>query len=384
MKGRSGPARTAARIVGDSHARKLLPLQAFHSAGEALFGLSLVGSLFFNVSVDAARPRILLYLAVTMAPFAIIGPLIGPVIDQVRFGHRGVLALSLGARSVVALLLASQLQSLLLYPEAFVIVVLAKVFAVSRNALVPVLVGDRDHLVVVNARLARVAAIAGGLGAAAGVGVLRLADAGAVLRLGAAMYLVGALFALRIPAPHPEQNASPIIEVTEMHGPGVQLATTAMIAVRSAVGFSLFHIGFSLKSVGEPAWVLGLVAAGGSVGSFVGTYVAPRLRRRVDEQSMLTVGLLVATVFAFVAALRVHGVTAFLLTFALGTGGSVGRRAFDGVVQTEAPHARRGQAYAGLETRLELAWVGGAIVAVITRTPAWVGLAGLTVGLGAV
>ncbi|MEZ5230449.1 MAG: hypothetical protein R2710_28410 [Acidimicrobiales bacterium] len=51
-----------------SPAAALFPMQAFHSFGESLFALSLVGSLFFNVSIDAARPRILLYLAVTMAP----------------------------------------------------------------------------------------------------------------------------------------------------------------------------------------------------------------------------------------------------------------------------------------------------------------------------
>ena len=102
-------------VLGDSSARSLLPVQAMHSAGEALFALSLVGSLFFNVSVDAARPRILLYLTLTMAPFAVLAPLIGPVIDKLRGGHRAVLLLSFGARAVVALLLASQLKTLLLY-----------------------------------------------------------------------------------------------------------------------------------------------------------------------------------------------------------------------------------------------------------------------------
>ena len=55
---------------GRSDLDKLLRLHPLHSAGEAFFAVSLAGSLFFNVSVDAARPRILLYLALTMAPFA--------------------------------------------------------------------------------------------------------------------------------------------------------------------------------------------------------------------------------------------------------------------------------------------------------------------------
>ncbi|MBT8241368.1 MAG: MFS transporter, partial [Acidimicrobiia bacterium] len=76
MMTRAGTARS---FLGDAAANPLLPVQALHSVGEGLFALSLVGSLFFNVSVDAARPRILLYLALTMAPFAILAPLIGPV-----------------------------------------------------------------------------------------------------------------------------------------------------------------------------------------------------------------------------------------------------------------------------------------------------------------
>ena len=39
---------------------------------DAFFTVSLAGSLFFNVSFDAARPRILLYLVLTMAPFALV------------------------------------------------------------------------------------------------------------------------------------------------------------------------------------------------------------------------------------------------------------------------------------------------------------------------
>ncbi len=85
---------------------------------------------------------------------------------------------------------------------------------------------------------------------------------------------------------------------------------------------------------------------------------------------------------AALTALRFHGATAFAFAAVLGFTGSIGRRAFDGVVQTEAPHARRGKAYAGLETRLELAWVAGALFAVIARAADWLGLVALAVVLG--
>ncbi len=369
-------------MLGDSGAASLIPVQAFHSAGEAMFALSLVGSLFFNVSVDAARPRILLYLALTMAPFAVLAPLIGPFIDRRHNGHRAIMVISLGGRAVVAILLASQLKTLLLYPEAFVLVVLAKTYVVGRNALVPSLV-ERDHLVVVNSRLARIGAVAGLVGGLAGLAVLRLSDAPWVLRGAGAVYALGALTALKIPRPTGEVPASAIVEDTEMHGPGVQSATVAMVALRMATGLAVFHIGFALKTSGAPAWEIASVGVAGAIGGFGGTYLAPILRARYDEQLMLTASLFLPSAVAGLASLRFHQVTAMAVGAALGLAGSVGRRAFDGVVQTEAPHARRGRAYAGLETRLELGWVVGALVAVLTRAPNWLGLVMLFVGLGA-
>lgn len=370
-------------VLGDAAASTLLPVQALHSAGEALFALSLIGSLFFNVSVDAARPRILLYLAVTMAPFALLGPLVGPLIDRLHNGHRLVLLVSVGGRAIVALLLASQLKTLLLYPEAFVIVVLAKTYVVARNALVPVLVDDREHLVVVNSRLARVGAVSGLLAAGLGVGIMQIGGSDWVLRAGSVAYGLGALSALRIPAPKAETEVSAVVESTEMHGPGIHNATTAMAGLRMATGLLLFHLGFALKTAGEPSWLIVAVGACGAIGGFAGTFVAPRLRARFDEQTMLTMALGVPALVIGLGALRFHGATAVVVAATLGLAVSVGRRALDGVVQTEAPHARRGRAYAGLETRLELAWVGGALVAVVTRAPDWLGLVMIAAGLGA-
>jgi len=369
-------------LLGDREAGRLLPVQALHSFGDTMFAVSLVGSLFFNVSLDAARPRIVLYLAVTMAPFLVLAPLIGPLIDRVRGGHRIVLLAALGGRALLALVLATQLKGLVLYPLAFAILVLAKVFTVSRNSLVPVLVTDRSHLVVVNSRLARVSAVAGGFAALVAVAILEASSPGWILRAGALAYGGGALLALRLPPPHPHENVSPIVEQLELSGPGVRSATLGMSSLRAAVGFLVFHIGFVMKGAGEPAWFFGLLAISIGLGAFAGTFFAPRLRQLVGEQLMLTIALAVPAVMALVTALRFHRVTAVSLVFVLGIGASVARRAFDYVVQTEAPHAHRGQAYAGLETRLELAWVAGALLAVVSNAPGWLGALVLTVGLG--
>lgn len=365
-------------------ARRLLPVQALHSMGETFFGVSLAGSLFFSVSLDAARPRIILYLAVTMTPFVVLAPLVGRVIDRVRGGHRVVLLLTLVARMATALVLAGQLKSILFYPLAFMMLVLAKSFSVSRNAIVPVLVEDHDYLTLVNSRLARTAAVAGALAAPVAVLVLQRADAGWALRLGAVAYAVGAFFALRLPVAHVDPVTSPLVEATELSGPGVRSATLAMAAVRGAIGFSLFHIGFVLKQGGEPAWVFGALAVASGIGGFIGTFVAERLRLVFSRQAIITGILLLPALLGIVATLRFHRVTATLFAFALGLSASVARRAFDGVVQSEAPHARRGRAYAGIETQLELAWVIGALLAILARAPDWLGIGVLAAWFAAV
>nr|MCH9803531.1 MFS transporter [bacterium] len=334
--------------------------------------------------LDAARPRIVLYLAVTMAPFLVLAPLIGPFIDRIRGGHRIVLMAALGGRALFALLLATQLKGLLFYPQAFVIMVLAKMFAVSRNSLIPVLVEDRAHLVVVNARIARMAAAAGAVAAAPAVVVLNSAGPEWVLRLGAVIYGVGALLAFRLPPPHPEQNVSPVVEQLELSGPGVRSATIAMGSLRAAIGFLIFHLGFEMKRTGEPAWMFGVLAVAMSLGGFAGTFVAHRLRRIVGEQLTLTAALATPAAVAIITALRFHRVTAVVLAFAIGLGGSVARRTFDSVVQAEAPHARRGKAFAGLEARLELGWAAGALLAVGVSAPGWAGAAALAVALGGI
>jgi MFS family permease len=369
-------------LLGDPRATSLLPVQALHSMGETCFAVSLAGSLFFNVSVDAARPAILLYLAVTMAPFAVLGPLIGPFIDRVGGGHRTMLMVALAGRALAVVVLATQLRSLAFYPLAFVIIVSAKVFAVSRNALVPVLVAEREHLVVVNARLARTASIAGAVAAPLAVGVLTQGGAAWVLRFGAVFYVLGAVACWRIPGVQPVRRDDPsrVVESTEMGAPGIRSAAVVMAGMRAAVGFTLFHIGFTLKRAGEPTWIFGAMAAASAAGTFAGTFVAPRMRRRWGEQAMLTMALVPPIAMGVVTALRFHAITVALFAFALGLSASVARRAFDGVVQSEAPHAKRGQAFAGLETRLELAWVGGALAAVSTRAQGWIGMVGLAVG----
>ena len=71
---------------------------ALFGAGDTLVALALAGSLFFSISPDAARGRVALYLVLTMAPFAVVAPLIGPFLDAREGGRRAMVVGSAAVR----------------------------------------------------------------------------------------------------------------------------------------------------------------------------------------------------------------------------------------------------------------------------------------------
>lgn len=107
------------------------------TAGDTLFAVSLAGSLFFSISPTAAKDKVLLYLLLTMGPFAVVAPGLGPVIDRSRGARRAMVVASALGRAVLCPFLARDVHSLLLFPEAFAMLVLSKVYLVTKGALVP-------------------------------------------------------------------------------------------------------------------------------------------------------------------------------------------------------------------------------------------------------
>ena len=119
--------RTVRLVFGPAETRRLSVLHLTQALGDGLFAVSLAGSLFFNVSIDAARPNILAYLLLTIAPFAVLAPLIGPMIDRVAQGYPRVVAAANLVRMLLCLLLALHLKTLLFYPEALGVLKIGRV-----------------------------------------------------------------------------------------------------------------------------------------------------------------------------------------------------------------------------------------------------------------
>ena len=356
------------RIFGAAPFARLSLTHAFGTGADALFTVSLAGSLFFNVSIGAARPRIIAYLMVTLTPFVFLTPLVGPLID--RFGHtrRVIAAITCLGRGILCLFAAGDIRSVFLYPEAFGILVLEKAYAVTKSAIVPGLVDDHADLVAANSRLTRLSTVAGIIGGTLAAGVLRITSGGPVLRIAALVYFLAAIFALRVPSDKPKDLPAASLERQELQSPKVLFAAGAMLLFRGAIGFLVFLAAFRLKRAGEPAWFFGVVAACSIAGGLAGTVVSPLLRRRLArDEPLLTIALLFAGTVALASALRIGRASVPLAVLAVSSGATIGRQGFDSILQRDAPDAARGRSFARFETVFQLFWVLGALGGVLLQ-----------------
>ena len=349
-------------------------------AGDALVTVALAGSLFFNISPGAARGRVALSLVLTMAPFAVVAPWLGPAIDRVRGGRRFMVGAAAAGRVVAALLAAAWLHGLLLFPAAFAVLVLSKTHAVAKSSLVPSVVDDSVELVSANARLALAGVVVGTIVAVPGVIVLQLVGAEWVMRLAAVVFAAGAVASLRIVQVHPNEPPARSAAMEELRHAGTRLAAIATGALRAAVGFLTFLIAFGFRRGHEPAWVFGLVLAASTLGTVVGSLVAPALRRRIHEEHLLA-GALGLVAVVMIVAVRTGGRPAAILAAgAVGISASAGKLAFDSLVQRDAPAAAVGRAFARFEAMFQLAWVAAALLPVVLRVPVRAGYALLALG----
>jgi len=198
---------TRASGAGRTGLANLIELTAASSLGDAFVAVALAGTLFFSASVDQARTRVALALLITMAPFAVLAPFIGPMLDKVQQGRRFILAGTLLARGLLCWGMAGAVQhndAVTLLPAAFGVLVLQKAFGVTRSAITPRLLPAEITLVTANARTALASLIASTLGAGAAAGILVIFGGGQsgaawVLRIGTAAYLAAMVLGIRLP-----------------------------------------------------------------------------------------------------------------------------------------------------------------------------------------
>ncbi len=339
-----------------------------NAVADTLVAVSLAGTVFFNVPIGQARGRVALYLLTTMAPFALLAPVIGPVLDRLH-GRRVAMAASMLARAVLCFLLASRLTGLEIYPLALGVLVLSRAFAVTRSAALPRVLPPRFTLMTANSRITIAGAVVGGVVAPLGLGVQVLIGPGWTLRLASLVFVLSAGLTRALPPTvdrdDGEHRADGLPAATAgARGAGQRLGglpriLRTVLPARALVGYLTLFLAFRLyASTGSSKSAIAEIGVAALVGQGIGIGIGNRLGRRRPEPLVLT-GLLVLTGTLIVGAVTYTQTTALVVSAVAVLSASLGKLGLDAVIQRDVPEDTRSSAFARSETALQLAWVAG-------------------------
>ncbi|MEU9333917.1 MFS transporter [Streptomyces sp. NPDC048290] len=376
---------TNANGAGESGLGKLIELHAVNGAGDVMITIALASTVFFSVPTDEARGRVALYLAITMAPFALLAPVIGPLLDRVPHGRRLAMACAMLARALLALVLSTAVITggIELYPAALGVLVASKAYGVVRSAVVPRLLPPKFSLVKANSRVTLGGLLATGVAAPIGAG-LQFIGPRWPLYGAFVIFIAGMLLSFSLPpkvdSAKGEDTALLAADADHLHGPhrkpirrpglrtvgiAVTHALGANAALRCLSGFLIFFLAFLLREhplTGQSAAVsLGTVAVAAGAGNACGTAVGAWRRSRAPELIIVTVVAFVLGV-AIVAAVFFGAFLVACLAAAAGFAQALAKLSLDALIQRDVPEQVRTSAFARSETLLQMAWVvGGAI-----------------------
>ncbi|GAA3002103.1 MFS transporter [Streptomyces fulvorobeus] len=391
---------THAHGAGESGLGKLIELHAVNGAGDVMITIALASTVFFSVPTDEARGRVALYLAVTMLPFTLLAPVIGPLLDRLPHGRRAAMAGAMLARAILAIAMSGAVATggLELYPAALGVLVCSKAYGVVRSAVVPRLLPPRFSLVKANSRVTLAGLLATGVAAPIGAGLQSVGSAWPLYGA-CVIFVAGTFLAFTLPhkvdsakgerrarliVPHQEEQPRPQPArkggSTRVDGdrrarerppglrsvgPSVLHGLQANAAHRALSGFLIFFLAFLLREhplAGQSAAVsLGIVGVAAGLGNACGTAVGSWLRARGPEVIIATV-LGLALGVAVLTTVFFSTVMVAALASVAGFTQALSKLSLDAMIQRDVPEEVRTSAFARSETLLQMAWViGGGI-----------------------
>ena len=403
--------------AGESGLARLTELHASHTAGDTIMTLALAGTLFLNPATAQARSQVAMFLLVTMVPFALVAPLVGPLLDRFRHGRRWAIGTTTAVRAFLCWVLAEAVTSgsVWLFPAALGCLVASRAYTITRAAAVPRLLPAGTTLVRANSRVS-MAGVAGALvgGALGGLGML--AGPAWALRLAFVVFVFGTVQAIRLPArvdsskgeADPEDtvpirvgragpdapnasgagrasDASGVLTV-DSSGPlgrfrrrkraipwPVMHAMWTTGGTRVLTGFLILFMAFLVKEhpVGDVPGpvVLGVLAAAIGIGNALGSVLGDKVPHQRPERVAM-VSVLAATVCCVSTGIWYGLWTLALLGLAQGISAQLAKLCFDALVQRDVPERVRTSVFGWSETMLQMLWVlGGALGIVLPLDP---------------
>lgn len=368
---------------------------------DAAIAVALANTLFFASASAESKSKVALYLLITIAPFAVIAPLIGPLLDRLQRGRRLALASSFALRAVVTVVLIVAFDTWALYPLALCMMVGSKSFSVLKSAVTPRVLPPDIDLVRTNSRLTVFGLVGGtiGAGAIAALAAAIASSTGALI-FATAIAVAGTYLSLRIPR---------WVEVTEGEVPATLSyhANTEVLdptkeaiipprkrrqplgrsvvtglwgnsAIRVLTGFLTFYVAFVAKATEhggvQQAAMLGVVGVAAAIGNFTGNATGARLK--LGKPSLIVLGCTAAcTLIALFAVFANNLLGAALATLVAAGASALAKVSLDASIQDDLPPESIASGFGRSETVLQLSWVVGGAAGVLLPTDYWKGFA---------
>ena len=365
---------THAKGAGESGLSRLLEMHAFNTAGDAAVAVSLAGTLFFTVPSGEARGQVASFLLLTMVPFAVVAPLIGPFLDRFRRGRRWAIGGTLAIRAFFCWVLAGAISgdSAALFPAALGCLVASKAYGVTRASAVPRVLPEGFTLVKANSRISLTGTAAAAISAPLAIGAAAIGAEWA-LRYAFVIFVIGTVLAILLPRQVDSSEGEEHVDITPMNqgkrkGLGVTHSVVNALrcnaGLRFLSGFLTLFMAFILRDHPFDGWedkvtlLMGLVIGAAGVGSMVGVLIGSNMKARKPETVVVVVFVLDVLVVSF-AAVAYTLPTVMLLGLIVGICQSLGKLSLDALIQRDVREAVRTSVFARSETLLQLSWVIG-------------------------
>ncbi|MFR9750838.1 MFS transporter [Nocardia sp. 004] len=374
---------------------------------DAAIAVSLANTLFFASATAESKTKVALYLLITIAPFAVIAPLIGPMLDRLQRGRRLALATSFAVRAIVAVALIIEFDTWALYPLALCMMIGSKSFSVLKSAVTPRVLPPDIDLVRTNSRLTVFGLVGGTIGAGALAGLIAaIAGSGGALVLATTIAGIGTYLSLRIPSwvevtegevpatlsyhgadAHTEvlssdkESAVPPRKRRQPLGRAVVTGLWGNGAIRVLTGFLTFYIAFVAKATEhrpmQQAAMLGAVGVAAAIGNFAGNATGARLT--LGRPALIVLGCTATCALTALFATFADNLLGAAVAAAVAAAMSaLAKVSLDAAIQDDLPPESIASGFGRSETVLQLSWVIGGAAGVLLPTEYWKGFAVIT------
>jgi MFS family permease len=390
-------ARRAAGAQGADRSglNRLIELHACNAAGDAAVAIALAGTIFFAGATSDARGQVALFLGLTMLPFAIVAPLIGPFLDRFSHGRRWAIGATFAIRGFLCWVLADTVasQSVWFYPAALGVLVSSKAYGVTRAAAVPRLLPPEITLVKANGRVS-LAGVVGASVSAPLAGAAVYFGAEWALRFAFLVFVLGTIAAILLPAKvdstEGEQEVGEALPGGRRRGTGIPPQVSFALRVncgpRWLSGFLTMYMAFLLRAEPiagwDPALLIGLVIGGAGLGNTLGIVLAS-LAKKINPAVTVVVALVADIVIVALAALLYSVIVLVALGLTAGLMQYLAKVSLDSTIQEGVPSRAHASAFARGDTTLQLAWVVGGFVGIAMPWIPQLGLGVAAVALAA-